>query len=277
MRSFPAVRWLALCLFGLAAGLALNALLGPLVLDAVDYPFSESIRNQAIGLEAVSLGLVAPWCVVAGILNWRGYRLAPVLAVAPGGYTAYMMVQYVVGPNYLEYATVVPLHLGLFILGGVALFGGWLLQDRAPWRPVPRGYAWIALGIGLFVVSRYLPMLLGAASEEPLPDEFADDPAMYWTIVLLDLGVVVPAAMATAVALWRRASVAGLALYALMGWFVLVPISVAAMAVVMLANDDPNKSAATTAIFCSAALVFTAFAGWLHRRLAVATRTRPAA
>jgi hypothetical protein len=252
----------------LAAGLAFNAVIGPLGLDLVDYPFSESIRNQAIGLEAVTLGLVVPWCLVAGALNWRGHRFGPVLAIAPGGYAAYMMAQYVVGPNYVEYAAAVPLHLALFVLGGAAALAGWSAQDRAAFRRADSPwYAWLALGIGLFVVSRYLPMLAGSASEEPLPQEFADDPAMFWTIVLLDLGVVVPAAVATAIALRRRAPVGPLALYALTGWFVLVPASVAAMAVVMLVNDDPNKSLATTVTICVAALAFTGFAWWVHTRL----------
>ncbi len=268
MRGTPSNRWLAVCLFALAAGLAANAVIGPLALDIVDYPFSESIRNQAIGLEAVTLGLVMPWCVVAGVLNWRGHRLGPVLAVAPGGYTAYMMVQYVVGPNYLEYAAVVPLHLALFVLGGLCAVTGWSLQDASVFRRAEsRWYGWLALGIGLFVFSRYIPTLLGSATQEPLPDEFAADPAMYWTIVLLDLGIVLPFAMATAIAVWRHSAMAAQSLYALMGWFVLVPVSVAAMAVVMLVNDDPNKSAPTTALLIVAAGAFTAFAVWVHRRL----------
>lgn len=255
----------------LAVGLAANAVLGPLILDIVDYPFSESIRNQAIGLEAVTLVLVVPWAVAAAALNLRCHRLGPVLAVPPGGYAAYMMVQYVVGPDYLEYRAIVILHLGLFVLGMLTAVAGWALQRPGSLGlPTSRRYALIPLGLGLFVLSRYLPLFFGAASEEPLVDEFADDPAMYWTIVLLDLGVVVPAAFATALAVYWRAERAAQALYALLGWFVLVPISVAAMAIVMLVNDDPNESLPTAILLCVAAAVFTAFAAWIHLRL---TRT----
>lgn len=266
-------RWLAIGLFALAAGLTFNAIIGPLVLDLVDYPFSESIRNQAIGLEAVTLMLVVPWSIAAAVLNLRGQQLGPVLAVAPGGYAAYMMVQYVVGPNYLQYESVVLLHLGILVLGTLCAIAGWSLQDGSALRRAnSHWYALLALGVGLFVVSRYIPMLAGSASGEPLPSEFAQDPAMYWTIVLLDLGVVVPSAIATSVALLLGARSASKALYALIGWFVLVPISVAAMSIVMLVNDDPNKSPGTAVLLAVAATCFTGLAAWVHLRLVDGTR-----
>ena len=268
MENPARTRWLAVGLIALAAGLGANAVLGPLILDVVDYPFSESVRNQAIGLEAVTVALVVPWALLAAVLNLRAHHLGPVLAIPPAGYAAYMMVQYVVGPNYVEQQAIVILHLGLFVLGLLTAIGGWALQQPSRLAlPASRRYALIPLGLALFVFSRYLPLFFGAASEEPLADEFAQDPAMYWSIVLLDLGVVVPAAIATAIGVYSRAARAADALYALLGWFVLVPISVAAMAVVMLANDDPNESLPTAVLLSVAAIVFTAFAGWVHLRL----------
>src|SRR5687768_10302153 len=83
-------RSFAWALFVLGAGLALNTILGPLMLDAIDYPFSESLRNQTIGLEVVSLFLVAPLCFAAGILTLRERRAGAVLAFGPAAYTAYM-------------------------------------------------------------------------------------------------------------------------------------------------------------------------------------------
>src|SRR4051812_40121205 len=60
--------WLARGLAGLAAGLALLAVLGPLVTGVVDYRVSETLRHQTIGLDAVSLGLVAPLALAAAAL-----------------------------------------------------------------------------------------------------------------------------------------------------------------------------------------------------------------
>lgn len=269
--SGTAHRWLAAALVIMAGGLAANSLIGPLAFDLIDYPFSETVRNQGIGLEFVSISLVAPWSLVAAVLIW-GSRTpyAPVLAVAPGGYTAYMMAQYIVGPNYVVYPHALLVHLALFLLGGGTALAGWSLCSPSAFaRPkLLSRYGYLAAGLALFVVSRYLPAFAGSVTEEPLPGEFADDPAMFWTIVLLDIGVVVPAAVVTAVALFQRRPGAAKALYALTGWFTLVPVSVAAMAIVMLINDDPHKSTASAVIFAVAATLVTLFAAWVHVRLA---------
>src|SRR5919106_2205728 len=103
--------WLGIALFTLAVGLITNSLLGPMVADAIDYPWSESMRNQAIGLEAVSMFVVAPLCILAGVLAIRGHLSAPLVAFGPAAYTAYMFLQYVIGPEYHSYPAVLPLHL----------------------------------------------------------------------------------------------------------------------------------------------------------------------
>src|SRR3954453_20408866 len=91
--------WLARGRVGLAAGLALLAVLGPLLTGAVDYRVSETLRDQTIGLDAVSLCLVAPLALVAAALVRRGRAAGPALALPVGLYTAYMLAQYVLGPE----------------------------------------------------------------------------------------------------------------------------------------------------------------------------------
>jgi len=51
-------RQLALALVAIAAALVVNSLLGQLAMGVVTHPFSETVVNQTIGLEAVSLFLV---------------------------------------------------------------------------------------------------------------------------------------------------------------------------------------------------------------------------
>jgi hypothetical protein len=109
--------------------------------------------------------------------------------------------------------------------------------------------------------------MLGAGSQTPLPREVAEEPAFYWSIVLLDLGVVVPAALAAGVALWRGGVLAAPGLYAVVGWFALVPPSVAAMAAVMLLDGDPFASLGQVLLLSAAAVVFAAFAVVVFRPL----------
>lgn len=264
-------RWLGTALIVLAAGIALNSLLGPLVAGMIDYPLTETLMNQTIGLELFALVLIVPWSVGAATLVLRGHRAGPVLALAPALYTAYMFVQYVVGPNYLYYPGALALHLGLFTLGGAVALAAWSAVQREV-LPVwthrsERVLAVLLLGFAAFVVSRYLPDLARAVAGDPLPVEAAEEPAMFWSIVLLDLGVVVPATVAAAVAVLLRASWARAATFAIVGWFALVPPAVVAMAIVMLVNDDPHAQAGDTVVLGVVTVVFAAVAVWLYRPL----------
>jgi hypothetical protein len=86
--------------------------LGPLVSETIRYHYSDSLLNQEIGLDAVALLGAAPVAEVAGLLVLRGHRAAPVLTFIPATFAAYMVPQYVVGPDYLGLPN--PLH-GSFI------------------------------------------------------------------------------------------------------------------------------------------------------------------
>jgi hypothetical protein len=203
-------RRLATGLVALGLALAANSLLGPLVAGLVEYPFSETLVNQTIGLEAVSLLLVAPWCAAAAILVLRNHRAGPVLAVPPSAFTVYMFAQYVVGPQYSTYPPVVPFHLATFVLGGVVLVLAWnrIEVERLPAssRRGERTVAAVLVLLAGFTVSRYLPAVAGILTGAPIPEEFADDPTMYWSILLLDLGVVVPVTVAAGASLLRGAT-----------------------------------------------------------------------
>jgi hypothetical protein len=255
----------------LGAGLAANSLLGPLALDRIDYSLSASLRNQLIGLDAVSLALVAPLCALAAVLVRRAHVAGALIALAAGSYTAYMFVQYVVGPGNERYPRELAIHLGLFVLG-------WLVARRA-WKVARTGVgpaitevqrrrlSWALLGLAAFVVARYLPSLAGSVTNEALPQEFRPEPAFFWTILLMDVGIVVPFGLTTAIALRRHAPGATTSTYGLIGWFALVPPSVSGMAIAMLVNDDPNASAGSTALFGIATAVFTVVAVRLYRPL----------
>ena len=248
----------------LAGCLLANSVLGPLGAGALDYPISASMENQLRGLELVTVLLVVPWLVVTAVLARRGHPAAPLLAIGPAGYAAYMFVQYVLGPEYGVYSWAVLFHLGIASLAGGLVLVAW---QRAAGQPVPdlapaqrRRRALLLLALAGFVLVRYLPVFAGAAGGTPIADEFRDARTFFWSIVLLDLGVVVPATVAAAVALLRGTPAGDRAAYAVLGWFALVPPSVAAMAVVMLVRDDPYASLGTALLLGVASVVFAAVA-----------------
>ena len=107
---------------------------------------------------------------------------------------------------------------------------------------------------------RYLPLFVGSVTGAAIPREFATAPAFFWSIVLLDtLGVVVPATVAAAMADLRGSPLAVPATHAVVGWFALVPPSVAAMAV-MVVRDDPYASVPTLVLLAVTSIITTAVA-----------------
>jgi hypothetical protein len=263
-------RWFGVNLLVLAAALVGNALLGPLVAGVITYPFSETVRNEALGLEVVSLTLVAPLSVVAGVLALRGRPLGAILAFGPTSYTAYMFVQYVAGPGYRTYASSLLLHVALFSLASALFIRAWTLASPAlpaMSRKSDHRWALVLLGMSTFVISRWIETLANMVDGAPLADPYLQDPGMYWSIFLLDLGVVVPGLVVSGLALWRGRRWARTALYALVGWFLLVPPSVTAMAITKIVSGDPHANPADTVVLGAATLLFAAVGIALYRPL----------
>jgi hypothetical protein len=261
-------RWLAIGVLALGLGLAVNSLLGPFVADVIDYPLSETLINQTIGLDAYSLLIATPLATIAALLALRGHPAAPAVIVGLSGYAAYMLVQYLVGPAWREIPGVLSLQLALLVLAGWLGLGGWTaLRGQALPERQDRRSAFILLGFAAFVVLRYLPTLAGSITGEPIPEESRADPTMYWLIVVLDLTAIVPATIASAIGLLREASWARAAAHAVAAWFAVTTPSIAGMAVTMLIRDDQYASAGVTVLLVVAAAVYVAFAVWLLRPL----------
>lgn len=243
--------------------LALNSVLGPLGLGVIRYRFSDALLAQGIGLDAVSLAMVAPLSVAAGVLTLRRRPLGPALGLAVGAYVAYMAVQYVVGPEYLRLPgnneQFFPFHLGLFVLGLAAAVGSWTTAESASLPPVPeedaRRWGALLLVLGVLLVLRYLPILAPLVAGGAPGAEFRENPTSFLLIAILDLGVFLPLAVAAGLSLRRDRRWARKGLHLVLGWFALVAPAVAAMAVVMWRRGEPAMSQMQMTVFCVAAAV----------------------
>jgi hypothetical protein len=251
-----------------ALGLALNSLLGPAFSGLIRYPLSQTMLNQTIGLELFSLFLLAPITIWIGLRALRGHRVAAYLGIGPAAFGVYMFTQYILGPEYAMYPTQVLLHLGMFVLSAAIL---WMAWPQLWWigpLPVRNGRLWagVLAFLAVFILVRYLDplvkMLQGGGLMSPA---FADDVTMYWTIFLLDLGLLVPFILVVSIALLQGIPWASRALYGVIGWFALVPPSIAVMSLVMLWNNDPHASAVSTLVLVASAAVFAWLAYLLYR------------
>lgn len=277
-------RWLASLLFSLAALLAANSILGPFLTGTIEYRFSESLIYQGIGLDAVALVGAAPIAVAAALLVLRRHPAGPVVAFIPATFAAYMAPQYVVGPEYLTLAgnneQFILLHLALLVLGVATILVAWRAVDRGWLPPASRRSdlrrSWVLWGVVAFIGgARWLPAIAELVAGDPTIPDYLENPTSFLLIGLLDLGLVVPAAVASAIALRKGVEWARTAAYAVIGWFALVPAAVAAMAVTMQVNGDPNASTGMTVVFAVAAVAFTAGAALLYAPLFRTRRARP--
>ena len=263
--SFPVL------LLALAGLLALNSLLGPLGLDAIDYDFSPTIESQLIGLELVTLLLVVPACVWAAVLSARGSAGGPAPCDRPvelcGVHVRAVRRRAGVRPLLARR----PAAVALVSLAGGLAFWAWALSRRVALPQVgargTRLRGWLLLGFAGFVLLRYAELFTGASGDRPIAAEYAADRTFFWSIVLLDLGVVVPVTVAAAVAVLRGSATGHRAVYGVVAWFALVPPSVTAMGLVMLARDDPDASWGTVALLSGATAVFAAVAAAIFRPL----------
>jgi hypothetical protein len=280
-------RWLALALVGVAVGLIAVAVVGPLLSGLIEYRVSQTLRNQTVGLDAVSLFVVAPLAVASAVLVIRELVFGPVMALGIGAYTSYMFVQYILGPDYAHRAgnneRLFPLALFLFVCGWAVALAAWnaLNPEELSLSLPPRR----ARLIGLYLLpilafaafARYLPQLADWMSSAPSDKSYLAGPTFSWTIALLDLGVFLPLTVATCIGLVRGRRWAAQALYTVVGWFSLVGPAVAAMAISMYVKGDPNASVANTAFMSALGLVFVClavFVYWpLFHRDRVETRT----
>jgi hypothetical protein len=268
-------RWLAAGLLTIAAGLAMIALLGPLVFEVIEYRITETLRNQMIGLDAVSLFVVAPLALLAAILVLRGHVAGPALALGIGAYTSYMFVQYILGPDYADLPgdneRLFPLALLLFASGWAVALAGWRSFDvariaRSRRRDLVIGLVVLPV-LGFLAFFRYVPALADAMSSTPEDKGYLAGPSFFWAIAMLDLGVFLPLTVVACVGLVRDAPWAQKALYAVVGWFGLVGPAVAAMAIAMYVNDDPNASAGLALFMTALGLAFALLASFLYRPL----------
>ena len=267
-------------LVALGAAIALAAVLGPLVLGLLVYRTSPTSLNQIVGADAASLFLVAPFSVVVGVLVLLGRPRVAGLGLAPAVYAAYMETQLALGNEFLDRPGNVerffPMLVGIFVLAVTVAGASWRAagdeQDvAAPGRDRLAGV--VLLAAAAFVtLGLHVPTYLDAVSGSPTYTGYLSSPTAFWLVKFMDLGIVVPAAVAIGLGTLAGRDWARRPLRAVLGAYGLLATSVAAMAVVMYARDDPDASLAAVVVASLVAVALLSLTVSLHR----STSRRPA-
>jgi hypothetical protein len=137
-----------------------------------------------------------------------------------------------------------------------------------PSPPIERAFAVALLLVAVFLVfGLHLRSLIIAWQNPASLTEYASSPTPFWMVKLMDLGIVVPAAVTIGVGLLRRADWARRSAYVLLTGYTCLGVSVSAMALVMNAKNDPDASLALAAGFGLFAMVFIVLSALLYRPL----------
>jgi hypothetical protein len=267
-------------LFVLAALIATTSLLGPFGFGVIRYHTSETTLNQVIGGDAAALLIIAPTCVFAGVLAWRGRPAAPLLALAPALFTVYTYAQLIAGEEYLRLPgnneRYFPLLYTGFVLGGAITVTAWRRIEPARLalsRRVRRLTGIVMLAVVLFLVGQHVPTLIDAWHDTPTRTEYLSSPTAFWLVKLMDMGMLAPVAFVTGVGLLRDCAWARVPAYAIVGAYTLIGASVTGMALTMYVNDDPDASLAAAAGFAVFTLAFAVLAAAMYRPLLRETQT----
>ncbi|MET0494832.1 MAG: hypothetical protein ABW000_17055 [Actinoplanes sp.] len=252
MRSSNRVLGFGLLL--LATAVATVAALGPLLFGVLRYRISATSVNQIVGSDAAALTVVVPVTVAVAVLAIRGHPAAPVLALAPSVFVVYTYTQLIVGNEYLRLPgnteRFFPLLLAAFILAAAIALRAWNSVPAAQLPPpsprVDRIAGVLLLVIAAFVVvGLHLANYVDAMRDHPVTEQYVSSPTVFWLVKFMDLGIVVPAAIAVGVGALRRRPWARKPVYALLGAYTLIGASVAGMAITMAARHDPDSSGVT--------------------------------
>jgi cytochrome c biogenesis factor len=138
----------------------------------------------------------------------------------------------------------------------------------------------LLLVIAVFVVvGLHLPSFLDAIREQPTAVQYLSSPTPFWLVKLMDLGIIVPAAVAVGIGALRRREWARKPVYAILGAYTLIGVSVAGMGITMSLRDDPDASMSTLIGMTLLAVLLGAVTCYVYQPLfrRVSVRSGPSA
>jgi hypothetical protein len=244
----------SLALVALGVALAAAALMGPLALGLIEWRVSANSLNQTYGADGAALALLAPASLAAALIAWRGRPVAAPLAFGVGLASLYYGVASVLGADYVQYQgnneRFFLLFLAIIVLSWTVAARGWSAMgasSRQPGRTLARATAVVFVAGGLAIASAWLVQLATIATNGELTaasdlQAYRESPSAFWLVRIVDLGFIVPLAVASGAGLWRGSPGAARAATGIAAFLTLQASAVLAMGVIMLLRSDPTAT-----------------------------------
>jgi hypothetical protein len=272
----PGDRLLAGLLVAQGALVVTSSVLGPLVLDVLHYRTSASGLDQIRGSDLAALAVMAPLCVWIGTLARDGHPAAPLLALAPAGFSVYIWTQLLFGsefgrlPGNVEwFAPLLLAVVGVGMAVAVRATRALRAQPRLRWsRRMERATGVLMLVVaGFVVVGIHLSDLIDALRDHPVGVGLLTTPNAFWVVKAMDLGLIAPASLLMGIGLLRRRSWARAPASAVLGGYALLGWSVAAMGWSMVRGGAVDASLGISIGSTAVAAAVTGYAVALYRPL----------
>ncbi|MGC4192116.1 MAG: hypothetical protein QM589_13265 [Thermomicrobiales bacterium] len=226
-----------------------SVLLGPLVTGRIVQRTSTDAIDQFRGSEVISLFIVVPILVIAVALFQRSNPIGPYLALAGALFCTYTYTTVIIGQEYLRYDGNVerafPLYAGMVALGTTISVIAWRIVREATAGSAPHKtrmcMSWGLIALGAIVALMWAAQIWQVYWGTP-DTAYTESPTLFWTIKLLDYGFVIPVAFLLAEGVQRDRHHAFEAGTALLCFFTILAIGIAAMAVsTMLAQGSTTQ------------------------------------
>ena len=240
-------------------GLAVMASLGPLWLGIIEYKTSPSAIYQFIGQDMVNLFIMAPICIIGGVLRLLGRKTAQFLLILTPPYLIYTILCFGMGMEWSHPAYSGNSEQYFFLFLGL-LIGGFLLlfdslgqfSGSAEGRPIQTKlllpysvlFSLFLILFGMMWIQEVFEVMRTGTSRG-----YEAAPLAFWLVRYFDLGFTIPLGFLSIYLLWSR-PVSGFPVQLLFyGFFLTMGLAVNAMGLAMYLFKDPDWSIANTVVF----------------------------
>ncbi len=256
-----------------AAVLIAMAALGPSGTEDIEYRTSQSGTWQVMGQDLADLFLIAPLLLIGGTLQLMRRDFAKYFLVLTPLTLMYTGFSLGVGQEWTLYDGNAETYYWMFmtlIIGGLLLLIG-VLPRFGPGE----GTGFQRKRLIIFVLVMGLVMLMFAgmwvgqineviATGDLSDGSYTDSPNVFWTIRFLDLGICVPLGFVSLFLLLRRPEKGYPLVLLFFGFFLTMAVTVNAMALVMVMNDDPAIEAMGAGLYIFPVMAVLFLTGLLY-------------